>query len=119
MKEILIDRRKSIRIEGDFNLKLASGKTLRMGKTIDLNLRGMCCEVRGKVPIFEEIQIRLKLPLSEKESPWLTCKGVVVRCEPADKKGDYRMAFYFTDWDPLSRERLRRFIQDYPLSEAA
>lgn len=119
MKEILIDRRKSIRIEGDFNLKLGKGKILRMGKTVDLNLRGMCCEVRGKVPVFEEVQIRLRLPLIEKQPQWLTCKGVVVRCEPAEKKGDYLMAFYFTDWDPLSRERMRRFIQEYPLCEAA
>lgn len=119
MKEILIDRRKSIRIEGDFNLKLAKGKKLRIGKAVDLNLRGMCCEVKGKVPIFEEIQIRLKLPLNQKEPQWVTCKGVVVRCEPAEKKGDYLMAFYFTDWDPLSRERMRRFIEETPLSEAA
>lgn len=119
MKEILIDRRKSIRINGDFNLELSKGKNLKLGKTVDVNLRGMCCEVSGKVPVFEEVQIRFKIPLKGKKYESLSCKGVVVRLDSTSKKGVYRMAFYFTEWDPLSKEKMERFMKSAPFSQAA
>lgn len=119
MKDILIDRRRAVRINGKFTLELEKGKSLKMGKTIDISEKGMCCEIKGRVPIFKEIQIRLHLPLDTKKTSVLSCKGVVVRCQKTAKKGIHQIAFYFTDWEPLSREKMLRFLKTYPYSEAA
>ncbi len=119
MKDILINRRKSVRIKGDFTLELGSGQKLKLGQTIDINLRGMCCEIEGSVPIFEVIQIRIQIPITKKEKEILNCQGVVVRIEPTSVKGVSRMAFYFTGWDPLSKERMKRFLKNFQFSEAA
>lgn len=124
MKTVLIDRRKSVRIKGDFFLQIGKNKKLKVGRTVDLSLRGMCCEVDGKVPVFEEMDIRFDLPTYGKNSPKkdkVHFKGVLVRCEPTKSHGKYTMAFYFTDWDALSRRKLEKYIKKslYPESKAA
>jgi len=116
MKINLMDMRKSIRIKGDFSLELRGGNKLKVGKAIDVSLHGLCCEANGKVPVFEEIEIRFQLPSSKYV---LSCKGVLVRCEPAKTHGKFIMAFYFTDWEPHSKQKMKAFLKSKLLSEAA
>jgi len=116
MKINLMDMRKSVRIKGDFSLELRGGNKLKVGKAIDVSLRGLCCEANGRVPVFEEIEIRFQLPSSKYV---LSCKGVLVRCEPAKTHGKYIMAFYFTEWEPLSKRKMTVFLKSKMLYEAA
>jgi len=116
MKIDLMDMRKAVRIKGDFSLELRDGNKLKVGKAIDVSLRGLCCEANGKVPVFEEIEIRFQLPSSKYV---LSCKGVLVRCEHAKTHGKFIMAFYFTYWEPLSKRKMTAFLKSKLLSEAA
>lgn len=120
MKVPLVDRRKSIRVKGEFLLELNNGKKVQVGKTVDLSPCGMCCETQRSLPLFDEMEIRFQLPGGVKgEKLWVRCKGVVVRCESGHGKGKYRVAFYFTECDPQSRQKITAYVKKGLLLAAA
>lgn len=124
MKGPLVDRRKSIRVRGEFLLELRSGKKVHVGKTVDLSPCGMCCETEKSLPLFDEMEIRFQLPAagkkSQEEREWISCKGVVVRCEAGQGRGKYRVAFYFTECEPSSRHKIAAYVKrELHLAEAA
>lgn len=121
MKIPLVDRRKSVRVKGEFTLQLNSGKKVHVGKAVDLSTCGMCCETQSALPMFDEMEIRFELPshAGKEKKEWVRCKGVVVRCESSLGKGKHRVAFYFTDLDAASRHRIAAYIKGMLLASAA
>lgn len=113
MKFPLVDRRKAIRVRGEFLLELKNGKKVQVGKSVDLSLAGMCCEIDRSLPLFEEIEMHFQLPAGAgHKKEWVNCRGVVVRCESEGRgKKKCRAAFYFTDCDENSRGKIAAYVK--------
>jgi len=110
-----VDRRKTVRAKTEFLLHLHKGKKEKMGKTVDLSACRMCCETQDPLPLFDEMEIKFRIPIGlkgkQEKNEWVSCKGVVVRCESVPLRKKFRVAFYFTECDPTSRHKIETYVK--------
>lgn len=103
------ERRKSPRVQGDFNVEIADHKSKIIARTINVSGSGIYCQCDHAIPLFREIRILMRLPDNEKQ---LEFTGVIVRCEKISGKHRYNLAIFFSDISPQDKKLLSKYIED-------
>jgi hypothetical protein len=110
------ERRKSPRAFGNVPLKIAHEEGDIVTETVNISRSGAYCCVDRYVEPMTKMKINLLLPLKKggrSLTKKVACGGVVVRTEPAEKKGLYNIAIFFSDISQRDAEVISDYVEEY------
>ena len=107
------DRRHVHRIEvlGDLHLEILDEKTRFNGDAMNLSPNGIHFLSLSRLPLFREVDVRLKLPLHDRRTPAkIHCHGVVVRCDKIVEPF-FEISLYFVDLADHDKSKVQYYIE--------
>lgn len=85
--------------------------------TKNISQSGILCQTSRKVDEMTLLDVKFELPKVEryrKESVWIECSGVVVRCKKMKKPRenlDYEVSIFFSDMSEKNKKLLAHYIR--------
>lgn len=104
------DRRLCGRIKGNFAIQIKEDKDTVEVHAIDLSLSGLRFRSKKNIPLFREITLKLKLPISNELEKPFQCNAIVVRSEKSHHGDAYSIALTFVDIEDEDRDVLAAFL---------
>ncbi len=107
------DRRTARRAEvlGDLLLEISHEKSSFRGDAMNLSDNGINFLSLVSVPLFREVDVRLKLPgNNEKKTQTVRCHAVVVRCEKRVHPF-YEVSVFFVDLPKNGKTKITKYIR--------
>jgi len=108
------ERRTHARAEKNIPVKISYGEGDAVTETFNISRSGAYCCVKGAIEPMTKLKIQLLVPVLKSgklESKKVSCEGVVVRSEPAEKEGFYNIAIFFSDISPANISILKNYMQ--------
>ncbi|MCA9407077.1 MAG: PilZ domain-containing protein [Candidatus Omnitrophica bacterium] len=110
------ERRQNPRIENNVPLKICCDNGDFVTETGNISRSGAYCKVNRYIEPMTKLKIQLLIPLKSGNkitTKKISCQGVIVRIESADKEQEYNIAIFFNDISQRDAENIADYVSTY------